>query len=601
MFENERTRDLYEEIPGYPKPPLVPLPEPGNLDSLGREGLKPSIVSHGIVRAAMFATGFNAFQQQLPYTLENLLRRTNLRLPGLFAPVISATLVLEDDPRDLSPVERAATLVFAARSLYQDITSGELEADRYQDQILEMGLYPNLFSTSLILDGGRARLFKSTDVSRITVVIARRFYSLPVGDLESGATIQQLQEALSELGLVARKNRLKADRLSPGILTCATNKTQRKAFRQLQESEINARSLSALRHSFLTLCLDLDSYPSSHAEAAFVAHSGNPANRWYQSSLQLVVFGNAKACAICSFTAYLDGNTMMRAASEIQKRAAGWSVEDGAAHTFVSLPAATELDWEIDEDLVQRAQRDLRSVHDNQQATFEITGIGTEAFTAHGVEPVPAFIVALQMAAWRLTGEMVRIEQFLTMSKYRCMSLVTGVVTTPEMMRFVDYMNGESGEHDRALALLREAVDSQARACRDARRHLPLASILSLFARSRRGAQRPYVVSITVLTMILLRMLGLFKPVQQREIIVSHPAVYPEVPLVGRPGFRLPYARHFGLHYQILEDRIVITMMPGVDWLIPNAEVVAVLRESLERIQEIVGGEEERQQAQSCF
>jgi hypothetical protein len=41
----------------------------------------------------------------------------------------------------------------------------------------------------------------------------------------------------------------------------------------------------------------------------------------------------------------------------------------------------------------------------------------------------------------------------------------------------------------------------------------------------------------------------------------------------------------------MLEDRIVVTMMPGVDWTIPNAEFIAVLRESLDRIREVICGE----------
>jgi hypothetical protein len=110
---------------------------------------------------------------------------------------------------------------------------------------------------------------------------------------------------------------------------------------------VNRESLYALRHSFLTLCLDLDSYPLSDAEVAFEGHSGNSGNRWFHSSLQLVVFGNAKACAICNFSTYLDGNTMMRAASELQKRAAACPIGEGAKSDFDSLPAATELKWKF--------------------------------------------------------------------------------------------------------------------------------------------------------------------------------------------------------------------------------------------------------------
>ncbi len=590
MDANERSRDIYEEIAGYPKPPLVPLPEPDDLDSLEELGLKSGSVSRRIVKAAMFATGFRAFQEQLPHTIEALLRQYDSRGAYLFAPVVSATLALEDDPRSVSPIERAATLLFAARSLCQDITSGNLAPDQYQGQVLEMGQYPNLFSTSLIVNGKRARIFKSTNGSQITIAVARRFYSLKVWNLGAETTLEQLKEALAELAYTAQRNRLKAHEPSPGLLTCATHPTQLKAFQRLQKIETNAESLAAFRHSLLTLCLDLDSNPSSYADAAFVAHSGNCGNRWYHASLQLVVFGNAKACAICNFSTYLDGNTMMRAASEIQKRAVECPVGNETRKNFVSLPPATELSWKVGKELCQRAQKDLQAVQDNQQATFEIQGIGRSSFTDHNVEPVPAFILALEMAVRRLTGEMVKITQFLAMSRYRYMDLATAMVTTPEVTCFVDYMDSGDVQHDRATALLQEATSSQARECRRARRYLPLDDIFLLFVRSKKGSRRLYVLFTAVLAAILLRILGLFRPVQ-REVLVSHPDIYPEVPVVGRPGIRLPYLKYFGLHYQILEDRIVVTVMPSTNWTIPNAELIAELRTSLKRIQLIMRGE----------
>jgi hypothetical protein len=587
MDTGERTRDIYEQIAGYPKPPVVPLPEPDDLDSLEQMGLRLQRFSRGVVKATMAATGFRAFQKQLPNRLEDLMRRHNIRGAYLFAPVVSATLVLEDDPRHISPIERAATLVFAARSLYEDITSARLAPDEYRGQVLEMGQYPNLFSTCLIVEGRRSRIFKSANVSQITVALAGRLYALQIGNPGSGTTIEQLQEALAELVRTAEHNQSERQVPGVGLITGAEHITQLKAFTRLQRIGVNAESLSALRHSFLTLCLDLDSKPSSQAEAAMVAHIGNCGNRWYHSSLQLIVFGNAMACALCNFSTYLDGNTMMRAASELCKRGAAQPVADGARKNFVSLPPAKQLDWEVNPELIQLAQKDLQSVQDNQQATFEIQGIGRSFFTAHNLEPVPAFILALQMTARRLTGKMAGVTQFLTMSRYRCMDLVTADVTTPEVTRFVDYLDGDAVQRDQAMALMQEAVESHAREYRKARRHLPLDEVYALYTESLKGFRSLYVTVVTTLTFMLLRILGFFKPTS-REIIVSHPEIYPEVPIVGRPGIRLPYVKYFGLHYQILEDKIVVTVMPSVSWSIPNTQLIAELHESLKRIQSLL-------------
>lgn len=586
LDENERTRDVFEEKKGYSKPPLIPLPEPGDLSSLDKLGIKPGKISHGIVKAAMFATGFKSFQRQLPDNLESILRRNDMRGGGLFAPVISATLVLKDDPRNLNPIERAATLVCAARSLWEDIITGKLEPDRYGDQVLEMGQYPNLFSTCLIFDGKRPRIFKSINVSQVVVVIARRFFLLNISNLGSETALEQLKDAFSKLVLLTREKGFENFELSPGILTSASNKTQQKAFSRLQRFPINRESLAILRHSFLTLCLDFDLEPSSYTEAAKIGHIGNFGNRWFHSSLQLVVFGNAKAGTICNFSTYLDGNTMMRGSAELQRRAAAYPINNGKSKTFVSLNKPTELQWKVHRSIIQQAQRDVQLVKDNQPATFEIKNIGKKFLTDHKITPVPAFILALQMTANHFAGKMVKIIQFLSMSKYRCMDRVNAMVTTPEVNRFVEYMEQEDMQRDEAKKLLHKAIESQNQECRRSRQYLLVPAMFTLFLRSKRGLGRLYIMLVAAIAYIPLKILGLIKS-PKCEVPVSHPEIYPEIPIVGRPGIRLPYVKYFSLNYQILDDKIIITMMPGLRWRVPNEKLIAVLKENLERIKSV--------------
>jgi len=323
---HERTRDIYEHVPGYIIPPSVPLPDPDDPGALESLGVKPGGFSDAMAGLATTLMGFKSFQRQLPERIDDLLRTTNLRGPGLFAPVIAATLVMKDDERDLAPLERAATLLFAARSLRDDIMSAQLPQDELRGDPLEMGQYPNLFGTSLIVDGKTPRIFKTDKVTQITVAVGGRFYVLEVGDLSGETSFEQVVEALEKIVEQARAHPLAEGEPSPGILTSGTAKTQIRAFSTMQQVEANASSLEALRHSLLTLCLDLESEPADYAEAGYLAHTGNPDNRWHNSSLQLVVFGNARAAAICNFNAYVDGNTMMRGVAELQRRATAVNV-----------------------------------------------------------------------------------------------------------------------------------------------------------------------------------------------------------------------------------------------------------------------------------
>ncbi len=635
-----RSPDVYEQLPHYPKPPLVPLPRPEDLDGLLAElGQPRGSLARRITDVTLALTRFRPWLERLPENIEALQRHHNLRLPGLQTPVISATLALADDPRPLSPLTRAATLILGVRSFYRDLMSGALPPDTYRGQPLEMGQYPNFFSTSQVIEGRGVRLYKSKHVSTINVIVGGRFYLLDIGEPDAEPTVAELEAALAEIVRRAREEPREPGESSPGVLTCAHDRTQRRGFSLLQQNPVNRESLRSLRHTFFTLCLDLDDYPATLAEAALIGQSRNQDNRWYHASFQLVVFGNARACAICNFTAYLDGNVMMRGAAEIQRRAAvitaeavttkgdlalgsgGFSRPNTAEAVTTkqdlalgsggfSRPDTAEavttkikrLRWQIPEPLLARARRDLESMLDRtgQPATFEIPGYGRQFFAQHGVEAVPTFILALQMTGNRLAGRPTRITQFLSMSRYRCTDLNTAVISGPQVQHFAKEMleaaaagpGRETAEAAATIkedlrALLRAAIAEQAEIARQARRFLALPVIFNLFLRSKKGVDQLLGALLFTIRVRLLKKLGAFAGLE-REILVSHPEIYPEVPIVGRPGVRLPYVKYFGLHYQIMADKIVITMMPGTRWQVPNAQLIEDLTNSLHRIRQVL-------------
>ncbi len=586
----ERTADIYERIATYPRPPLAPLPPIEEVDILGHFGVKNTWLGRAVVKTGMRLAGFNRFYRNLPTRLEELMRRSNLRGAGLFSLVNSATLALADDPRQPDALDRAVSLVLAARQLYVDLVSGKLPPDRYRDQVLEMGQYPNLFSTALTVEGRVARLFKSKKRSQLAVLVGGRIYLLDIGEPETDLDPASLRAALEKIVEDARKKGfLPVDR-GVGVLTSAKHTTQLRIFGQLQQDATNKEALRAIRHSFVTVCLDLDDEPESVVEAARLAQSQNLHNRWQHASLQFVVFGNGKACTLCNFNAYVDGNPMMRGSAELQRRATQMPLaeDDRPARP---LPDAVELRWRVPEKLIDLALRDVEWVRDSQQATFEIPGVGKQSFEGSGVAPVSAFVLAVQTATKQLIGDHASVLQYLTMSKYCCMGLANADATTSEAKQFVDYLLAGAKDRERALHLLRAADASQRRAYRNARKYLPFSDVLSLFMTTRRGLGRLYVSALLGLSMFGLKLLGQINR-KDVEIVLSHPEIFPEVPVVGRPGIRLPYVRYFGLHYQIMDDRTVVTYMPSVGWKVPNRELHEKLGEAFGRIARLVGSEE---------
>jgi hypothetical protein len=589
LDDNERTRKIYEELPWYPKPPLINFPDFDYLISSEHSGLRYRMLPAWLIESWWTFIGLKSFYKQLPHNIEKLLRENEVNGPvnGL---IHVGTCALRDDPNNSCPIERAVSLILAMYDLYEDIMSGNFEPDAHQGQVLEMGHYLNLFSTSFVIENGKPRIFKSANISQITVIIDGKFYSLSTEGARSKTGFNQLKRSLIEIVERARQSGAQDPNSSPGLLTCANEIAQRWMFSKLQKRDVNVKSLQALRHSFVTLCLDLNSNPKSAAEAAFAAQSLNCSNRWFHASYQIVVFGNGSACVLSHPGAYIPGDTAARAAHEMQVRALKYREAPEIAGKPVDLPRARELNWEIDRELIDQALKDTKPILDKQQATFEIPGVGKNYFAKYGLPAVPMFVIALQMTIKRLTGKISVIRQLLTMSKYRCMPFTDAIVTTKEVVDFVNYVEGGDAQPERAIVLLRQAANSQIQECRRVRKYIPFPLVFDLFMRwgqtSNKVSQR--LKSYFIIRIIGIAYLaGLFK-FAPRDVLISHPRIYPSFTIVGRPGVRIPYTEDFGLHYQIYDENIITTIMPSLNWEAPNVTFMATLEESLRQIQSII-------------
>lgn len=72
-------------------------------------------------------------------------------------------------------------------------------------------------------------------------------------------------------------------------------------------SERNVTNLSLIRDALFVVALDPDDSPRTANEAMFALHSGNFVNRWYDKSVQLVVFGNGVAGFVNNYLAGMTG------------------------------------------------------------------------------------------------------------------------------------------------------------------------------------------------------------------------------------------------------------------------------------------------------
>ena len=592
--DESRTNDLFEQIPGYLDPPVIPFRYPDASDLLKHLGVKDTNLNRRIIEFGLTASGFKHFQKTLRNDqLESLLRSVNLRLPGPLTPAFSTTAALQDDPRGLSPYQRAATLIFGAYSLYHSLRCAELKPIHYQDHPGEIGLYPNLFSTCVIVEGRGPRLFKGVFEPQITLLIGGRLFLLHLRDLQTEAWVEGLAAAIEKLA--GQVSPLTSNEISPGLLTAADTKTQQHIFSQLAKDPIDAPILRRLRRSFITVCLDLEMAPSSLEEAARFAHSTNFTNRWFHSSCQIIVFGNGQACTNMNYLAHLDGEVMLHCAAEIQQRAAVYPLRSDAAESAGNGYRIDELDWDIipktiPPKLYQRAQDEIYGLVDQQPATFELPGLGRTFFDKLGINSDAGFVLALLATLRKLTGLSPSIIRQISLSGYRCMDEVSVQVVTDEGLRYLDVLSGmeESGVHSEQIFNRFQAAEVAHLECLiKAQRQIPPALLIELFINSRTDRQRIRAQMALQIIFSSIRISGIDEYHPQPDILISNLTLYPQAPLVGRPGLRLPTVNSFGMYYQIWPDRIVTTITPGIDWKLPNQVLVKEIEKSIANYSEL--------------
>ncbi len=569
FFEEYRGRTTARQMP------LQPLDPAAAFEAFG---IRNTAFARLLAAAAFRASGFARFHRRLPDRLDNLVEGS-YRVAAT-GPVVAATMALVDAPSAPGPFLRAAAMIKACWDINRELRDGTFAPDEHRGEPLEMRQYLNLFGTMSVFDGKEFRLFKTADERRLLVLARGRPFVVDLGAGSAEPSVSSMAEALERAWNQSDHAQPGGEDGGFGWVSCLPLTQQQEQLANVLADPSSARSYDLLRSTFLTLCLDIESKPADFAEEARAAHSGNCGNRWFHASVQLVVFGNAKASVICDFNAGLGGNTMMRAAAEIHRR----SLPFLGSHVQAPSPAEVRVEslaWTLDRAIAQGNAAAMGPLLDTQQATFELRGRGREAFAARGLDPVPVFSTAVQHAVFRLTGRFVRVRQFVSQAKYRAHNVALALVSTREMRALIDALAVPGPDRDVVGTLFRAAVDAQRQQNRNARSYVSVARALQLFRSVQSDKRAPRVLGVMFSA---LRALKLQKPVPPTDVVLSHPDLFPDVPIMGRPGIRLPYVGCFGLHYLIWDDRITVTVMPSTAWTIPNTQLIAEIESCLDRL-----------------
>ncbi|MEE2636712.1 MAG: choline/carnitine O-acyltransferase [Acidobacteriota bacterium] len=225
-----------------------------------------------LVRAALWLSGFDRFRRDT-LSLERALSTDDGSRP-VTGPLFSAVLPLIDDPECLDPYRPAARLASGVWGLHADFRAGRFAPDEHRGRPLESRGYLNLFGTHFIFDGDTFRVHKTDQLNRLVVASGATQFRVALDLQAARPTEEQLLDVLTQLP-VSTGSSLK-DTL--GTLSGAGQATQAEGLNRLLESPANRVLYEQLAHSFVVVCLDMESHPASFEEAARRAFVGNCAN-----------------------------------------------------------------------------------------------------------------------------------------------------------------------------------------------------------------------------------------------------------------------------------------------------------------------------------
>ena len=203
--------------------------------------------------------------------------------------------------------------------------------------------------------------------------------------------------------------------------------------------------------------------------------------------------------------------------------------------------------------------------------------------------PYQRFIAGLQLAACRLFGRSVRIaEMRFLRSRYRYVEVALALIGTPEMDELLSRWESTRLDDVTRQRLIRLASESYRAVCRDVRSRLQPREAIQLFRLSLFESRRREFDALMRIAMGHLReKVNSLDRLRRPKIIVSHPAVFSEVPFVGRPGIKTPHIDCFAMHYQIGESQTTVTLIRSTKCTVSCGEIVseieACVGEILER------------------
>jgi len=467
---------------------------------------------------------------------------------------------------------RAAALTRAALSVREEIREGRFAPDTHRDQALEMGQFANLFGKTLRAAEVDNELVEAEKATHIAVLVDGHAFRLQV--IGEDGEVATVQEILAALERITEMRAELESRGSIGLITCLPRQESHTLRQSLTATANAGATLDMMDSALFVLALDAGAPERGDDEArdidrhATAVFSASYWNRWYDKSCQIVVCADGSAGCVFNFACYVDGGIGIRFVDEIRNRAEGMYPTPGTPPTGTRILC---FPLTIPDNIRDAAEKETaRYLRGEHQSVF-VAPFDKELVKRRNLSPDSLVQMAILLGCRKFfsdTGRPHELRQFVSVRQYAGGTLDCPYATTREAADFVERAFTEP-DYPELPELLRKAVASHKRVILDTVAGRSPKVVLNYLARAR-----PEHVTLDQIKEILetYRGQGLRKYIgdvfgldkDTGEIITSALNLRPGTTMLGRPGIKLPYLTHLGLHYFVRRDRIVFVHMPAI-------------------------------------
>ncbi|KAJ3608692.1 hypothetical protein NHX12_023223 [Muraenolepis orangiensis] len=363
----------------------------------------------------------------------------------------------------------ASKLIAAVLDFKAKVNTGHLPMEYMRGKPLCLQLFPLLFSSCRI-PGPKHDYISHHALSRrspthITVVRNYQFFQLEVYNSDgSRMTESQIHGQLLRI----RAASWKTDKEPMGILTSEHRHTWGQAYNRLLRDKVNKDSVRAIEKGMFTLCLDspvmrISDERYASRMAAQVLHGGgtfsNSGNRWFDKTLQFIV-GEDGSWGLLYEQATAEGppiSTLLDHVLDYCKK------PDPKRAPLVPLPMPRKLYFYIDQDIkrdIEHAKQNLDIlINDLDVNVFNFRRFGKELPKQHGFSPNAFIQVALQLAYYRVHGEVCPSCDMVSLRMFRGGRTEFIRSPTKQTLDFILTFDDPNVSREAKLQLFREAVD----------------------------------------------------------------------------------------------------------------------------------------------